>query len=182
MQDGINNNATYALNNNWADSASIYYKNSAIKIEIDNWYQDKLINYQDKLASEYYCGESHANWNMGPDEGALYTDYVPTFKCEATDFNHLLNIGLLTYDEVVFSGGYWDLENDSYYLASGSSSWTMSPAGYIGGMAYSWGFKSSRSVYPTTTNENISLRPVINLKTNQKITGNGTSTNPYVIE
>ena len=48
-----------------------------------------------------------------------YNKYTPDFKC-SSDGNGkgLVNasVGLLTYDEVVYAGGYYRQSNSNYYL------------------------------------------------------------------
>ena len=42
----------------------------------------------------------------------------------------LPKVGLITYDEVIYAGGYYNKSNSSYYLYNGTYTvWTMSPSG-----------------------------------------------------
>ena len=119
---------------------------------------------------------------------------TPTLECsqessdlftvnESSKGNHELMypIGLITADEVVLAGGFGGTVNQSYYLYTGQTSWTMSP---------SW-FNNSASVFYVHSNGNLSnwgvnntygVRPVINLDANVTLSGSGTSDDPYVVE
>ena len=97
------------------------------------------------------------------------------------------NIGLLTYDEVVYAGGYYSKANMDYYLYNSAISWwTMSPGGFMvsekyGDSARVWVVFTGGigSIAPV---DNYTLRPVINLNSDVTATGLGTSEKPYAIQ
>ena len=99
--------------------------------------------------------------------------------------NHKLTypIGLITADEVVLAGGFGGSSNSSYYLHTGQYYWIMSPSS-----ADSDGWANVFHVYSTGglgyffVHATYGVRPVINLKADVTITGEGTSTDPYVVE
>ena len=89
-------------------------------------------------------------------------------------------IGLLSLDEAMLAGGF--LNNNSYYLYTGSNWWLMTPLDYYGlnghiasvndlGRAYGW----------TTLTSEAGVKPVINLKPGSLKRGNGTITEPYEV-
>ncbi len=99
-------------------------------------------------------------------------------------------IGLITADEVAFAGGVSGKLNSGYWLYTGQTYWTMSPAYfssyysnvdvfYVNDGGY---FDCNHSVSYT-----FGLRPVINLKTDTTFSfekadePKGTSTNPYIV-
>ena len=96
------------------------------------------------------------------------------------------SIGLLTYDEAVYAGGYFHQSNSSnYYLNNGSKNfWTMSPAAFES-RAYAYIVEGSSSGMINNYHVNygtcICLRPVINLKSDVQAAGVGTANDPYVI-
>ena len=118
----------------------------------------------------------------------------PTFNCSDEDLyttsgssqgNKALQypIGLITADEVVYAGLAWNLSNSSNYLYTNTSQnyWTMSPSHYSGG-AYVFVVGADGGLYDILLINTNGVRPVINLKANVTISsGNGTSSNPYVI-
>ena len=90
-------------------------------------------------------------------------------------------IGLITADEVVFAGGFGGTNNSNYYLNTGQYYWTMSP--------YSFGSSGDARVFVVAlasltdyrVNAATGVRPVINLKADVRLTGDGTSSSPYVV-
>ncbi len=76
--------------------------------------------------------------------------------------------------------------NKLSYAYSSQNYWTMSPAYYEYGpvVANIWSQNGTGYLYPWTwSNYGLGVRPVINLKSDVKITGGiGTSNDPYVID
>ncbi len=90
-------------------------------------------------------------------------------------------VGMLTEDEMVLAGGVAELGTYSY-LNSYSYYWSLSPKQYnsSGAVAFCWNTYRNRSEFVGAFR---GLRPAISLKSStQVISGNGTVTNPYVIE
>ena len=105
------------------------------------------------------------------------------------------SIGLISLDEAVFAGhaaSYYDRlfeppKNVNGYLSTTKGYWTMTPSMY----AHLFGFYSARSLNydlgtcagETYTSSNLSegLKPVINIRSDAKITGTGTMTDPYLV-
>ena len=194
MQDGINNNATYAFNLKYSNYTYMYYTNSEAKTTLENWYQTN-IGSKSNLASkvvtvDYYCEQAKVKF-LGDTSGnatmSVYTSYTPNFKCETDGNGKGLvneNIGLLTYDEVVYAGGYFNVQNISYYLTNSLITWwSMSPAGFSTTHSNVW-FVDGNGMFNDYTTSNIyALRPVINLKSDIQISdGDGTKDNPFVVE
>ena len=192
MQDGINNNANYAFNSNYKDYIYMYYSNSEIKSTLENWYQTN-IGSKTNLASKvvnggYYCEQAKVKYNDSATGGnsimTTYTSYNPTFNC-STDGNEkgIVNasIGLLTYEEVLYAGGYYKQTNNTYYLYNGSiTSWLMSPSsGYY---SFSWLISTSGNIDNAIAYANRGLRPVLVLNADIHASGTGTSSDPFVVE
>jgi hypothetical protein len=110
-------------------------------------------------------------------------------------------IGLLTADEVAFAGGKYNVTNSTYYLMKNATSyswWTLSPfdltcSGWSSCKDTAYGFVvyNNGALLSHTSGTYISsyvagadgLRPAISLVSTAKIIGgDGTSTNPYVID
>jgi hypothetical protein len=97
-------------------------------------------------------------------------------------------IGLLTIDEVAYAGRINGSGNSTYYLyrnASSDSWWTLSPYDY----SISQYDKTTRVWYVSlsggigSTDNSLAIRPAVSLVSNVKISsGDGTSTNPFVID
>ncbi len=204
MQNGINNNQAYAFNSKYDDYSYMYYSNSEAKTALENWYNTNIENNEtyskQVVTGAYFCEQAKVKYNSNYTSGAatmtVYTSYTPNFKCE-TDGNGKgivnSNIGLITYDEAVYAGGYFLQSNNNYYLyTTPSLSWTMSPSGVydyisnVGDIAiyfsgdigdhYISYDHDSTGKYPNI------LRPVINLKSDTQISGLGTVDDPYVVK
>ncbi len=135
----------------------------------------------------------------------LVTTKTPSLKCglkndsftitESTKGNGKLTnpIGLLTADEITFAGGVYENDNKNYYLYKNSEGgwWTSSPAyiewgesrvfavnsNYYGGISvYYSGYFANGYV-----GDAAGLRPAVTLKSTTKITGLGTSSNPFKV-
>ena len=106
-------------------------------------------------------------------------------------------IGLITADELIFAGYYLDEEdnnNQNVYLNENATSndwWTMSPASFelfkkkeghsIFIVSQAYGISESYP-YSIESNDNpVAIRPVIALVPTVKVTGTGTSEDPYVV-
>ena len=132
-------------------------KNSSIaKEKVDEWYQNNLIDYTDKIDGNVgFCGDRTPSSDSTTINGTestggastyfpayirLRTNKGPTFECMndsdlyttsgSTQGNKALTypIGLITADEVAYAGGVYGLNNDKYYLYSDINYWTISPS------------------------------------------------------
>ena len=194
MQDGINSNTNYRFNLNYYEYSSMYYSNSHVKSSLENWYQTNIGNKTD-LASivasgNYYCEQANAkydsSWTSGSTTMTLYSSYTPDFKCTADgNGKGLVNasVGLLSYDEMVYAGGYYGKSNNNYYLYNKNTYfWTMSPAGFSGSISYVWYVYTTGNINYFSVGDNNRLRAVLNIKADTEISkGIGASSDPYVI-
>ena len=92
-------------------------------------------------------------------------------------------VGLLTADEIAFSGSVFSINNLSTYLEenAGISWWSLSPSIFDGDSARGWSMGSG-SLYNYYVYYNYGLRPAVSLISSTSITGNGTSEDPYVVK
>ena len=197
MQDGINNNDTYKFNSNNNNYTNMYYSNSEAKTVLENWYQINVESKDDLIknivSGNYYCEQIkvkyHSSYTTGQSSVPIYQEYEPNFKCE-TDGNGKgmvnSNVGLITYDEMVYTGGYYYIENNKYFLFNGFYSWTMSPSGVAATSGTKvWGIYDhdianvKNGCYVSSS---LTLRPVINIKSDVKASGTGTNSDPFVVE
>ena len=195
MQDGINSNANIAFNSKYDNYSYMYYTNSQAKTQLESWYQTNIGSKADlakNVASgAYYCEQAKAkygdNYTSGNATMTTYNKYTPDFKC-SSDGNGKgvvnASVGLLSYDEVVYAGGYYNKENNKYYLYNSSIAWwTMSPANFSGSNLSVWIVNSTGNINYYLVNNTRRLRPVINLTANTQISdGDGTKENPFVIQ
>ena len=193
MQDGINNNTSYAFNSNSNNYTYMYYTNSQAKTTLENWYQTNIgskTNLAKNVASgAYYCEQAKAkysdSWTSGSATMTTYNKYIPDFKC-SSDGNGkgLVNasVGLLSYDEVVYAGGYYNQNNSNYYLNNPAIYWwTMSPTGLSGSRSFVWNVGPTGNIGSDFVTYTRRLRAVLNLNADTLVTGDGTSSDPFVI-
>ena len=177
--------------------------NSPIKTIIDNWYSSNLASYADKISKEAgFCGDRElqsGSWSStGSHNYAGYGRLVansssvnPTFKCSNSNDLYTTSssskgnkklanpIGLITADEVVMGGLPWSGSTTSNYLYTGQHYWTMSPSGYPNARVFV--VDSGGSLNFSSVNITRGVRPVINLSADVKVTGSGTSSDPFVV-
>ena len=172
----------------------MYYSNSdTAKPSVEAWYKVNIFNkgYDSYVATGTFCEQAKVrlstNYAGGNATMDVYYSYLPNFKC-ATDGNGkgIINskVGLITYDEVIYAGGYRDKINLKYYLCNGSYHiWTMSPAGFGYNDAIVWVFmdRGYGNYGSVRASVDTGFRPVINLNASVTATGTGTSEDPYVI-
>ena len=94
-------------------------------------------------------------------------------------------IGLITADEVAFAGGSYRQTNEQYYLKISGEYLTMTPSYYYPSIRRNviYMVGSTGMLAETYTSTSKRVKPVINLNSNVKIMrGEGTPTNPYIIE
>ena len=195
MANGINSNANIAFNSNYNNYTYMYYTNSQVKSTLESWYQTNIgskTNLTSKVASgAYYCEHAKAKYGDSATSGSAtmttYSKYTPDFKCSSDGNNKGVvnaSVGLLSYDEVVYAGGYYGQNNNNYYLYNNTNFWTMSPAGFAYG-SYSrvWSVNTSGLIDYYSVDVTFAVRPVLNLTANTQISdGNGTKENPFIVE
>ena len=193
MANGINSNANIVFNSSYNNYSYMYYTNSQVKSTLESWYQTNIGSKSDlasKVASgNYYCEQAKAKYGDGATSGSAtmttYASYAPDFKCSSDGNNKGVvnaSVGLLSYDEVVYAGGYYGKSNNSYYLYNNTYFWTMSPAGFSGSYATVWFVYTAGSINFHYVRNAYVVRPVIILTADTLATGSGTSSDPFVIE
>ena len=196
MQDGINSNANIAFNSNYNNYSYMYYTNSNAKTQLESWYQTNIgskTNLASKVATgAYYCEQAKAKYDSSYTSGSaamtLYSSYTPDFKC-TTDGNGkgIVNasVGLLSYDEVVYAGGYYGAYaiygNTKYYLYNKRSFFTMTPAGVNNTTSEVFYVTGSGNMNADSVYFSEELTPVINFLPTISVTGTGTSSDPFVV-
>ena len=183
---------------------------STIKSTIDSWYKMNII---DKGYSSYvssttgFCGDR--TLSSGDGISALsysyfgahkrYENQSPIFTCPdssrdlytTTDSNIgnkslTYPVGLITYDELVFAGMDYDHINKLTWVFSSKNYWNMTPSRFLAanGVAEEWIQNSMGFIFSGGwVNDTFGVRPVINLKSDVKITGGtGTANDPFVVD
>ena len=170
--------------------------NSTIMGVLETWYNSKLASYADDIDTNVgFCSDrnmaSGYSWSSQPSSAIYYAAYGrlvqsssnvnPSYKCSNTSDILKIPIGLITADEVVMAGLSWNGSTTSNYLYTGQHYWTMSPY-YFGASVFAV-YSSGYLRWSNVNNAAPGVRPVVNLKADTIISsGDGTSSNPYVVE
>ena len=198
----------YNLKDNEPKYTGYTYDNgtdSFIKRKIDTWYNNTLgknSNYDSMVVLGRFCSDSSGYQDgrvFGSDYafasmvrlGQFETNFVnsnaPTFMCPVTSESYggsyRLKAGLITADELVFSGENFYVEVNSY-LNSGESNywyWSMTSFDLNHGGGDVWTIGSDLEANAVDYEDFV--RPVINVVTNNyKLNGNGTMEKPYTLQ
>ena len=193
---------------------------STILTDLETWYTKYLESYADKIADTTWCNDKNnitdLTFNPNQADGASPTGlgygknktyYAavrrlkqangspggsgPSLKCNGNLSKITNKIGLLTADEVAFSGATANTYNQSIYLQENTENqpwWLMTPYDYDydfdSGSAYSYYIdKGSLGQFPVALGVNNYLRPAISLVSDIEISGGtGTSEDPYIVK
>ena len=184
---------------------------STIKGVLDDWYNNNLKSYADKISTEAgFCGdrepstdESTSNGQGGTGTTVTYyggyirliTNKKPNLKCKndvdlytvsgSSKGNEALSnpIGLITADEAAMAGAVYKEVNEYFYLFSGLVSWTFTPANsFSTGNALEFRMGTDGLLGNSGVGYVGGIRPVINLASDIELTGSGTSNDPYVVK
>ena len=182
---------------------------STVKLLVDDWYKVNVYdnNYNDFVSiSGGFCGDRETTGNGVSKTVTTYFEGYnrhsinkAIFKCsnlnrdlyttndsERGNKSLTYPVGLITYDELVYAGLDGKHLNKLSWIYSGSSGsyWTMTPAMFYNVSAHSQVMIFANYINAWNwINSYRAVRPVINLKSDVKITGGiGTSNDPYVID
>ena len=185
---------------------------STIKGKIDSWYVENIQNKQDSdgvsyssyLSDEIFCNDRSLSSGDGYSisKTTIFSPYYrvlnqkkPSLFCtqQADKFtvstekgNGALTypVGLITIDEAAFAGGVYLSANSKYYLYTGQTYWTMSPATFASSHAYAsvWCVRLTGYLSALWFTTSVGVRPVVNLSSDILITGgDGMKNNPYTV-
>ena len=110
----------------------------------------------------------------------------PSLKCNGELSKITSKVGLITADELALAGYAYDQNNTTTYLQENASNnfwWSLSPESFSGSYADVWEVGSSDGrfflgdVYAFD-----GVRPSISLKPSTNVTGDGTSSSPFVVK
>ena len=185
---------------------------STIKTTVDNWYKTNIADkgYSSYVSNAVgFCGDRTLSKRANGDGvqtdknsgfGASDRNYSQTeiFTCpnkerdlytttDSSIGNKALTypVGLITYDELVFAGIDSRHANKLSWAYSTTNYWTMSPSYFYatGGTASEWFQDSGGYFNSNLVGAGYGARPVINLKSDVKITeGIGTANDPFIVE
>ena len=183
---------------------------STILKNLETWYTNNLKTYADAIADTVWCNDKTATdksydpggWNpnsLGYGTNATYYGATqrlvsksnsaggtgPSLKCNGELSKINSKVGLITADELAYAGYAVGTGNTTTYLQENATDtywWSLSPYAFSGGNAYVW---SVRGGYGAFSNRSVDytngVRPSISLKSTTNVTGEGTSSSPYII-
>ena len=111
----------------------------------------------------------------------------PSLKCNGELSKITSKVGLITADELALAGYAYMLENTTTYLQENATAtdtwwWSLSPFVFRNGSARVWYvYGSDGSFVRTRVNNAGGVRPSISLKSTTNVTGEGTSSSPFII-
>lgn len=189
LPEGINNNQKYeyhpeyqsneVLNRSdiikyYLDGSSIGNSNTAVNI-LHQWYNEKLSNYSSNIKKTDFCQEK-----------IQFNNDVATFKCPTGDtFND--TIAILNIYEAIHMGFYPRLTSNKAFITFDQSSLLLNHV-LTNGDVVAQNAMRDNSIQETASYHRSGgyvtkyrLNPVISLTSDVMATGDGTVSNPYVI-
>ena len=178
---------------------------SNVKNILDDWYKTNISakNLDKYISDNGFCNDRSTSYfndlNNFQWQSLYRTAYSnPTFKCpnieedlftlkDSSIGNKSLTypVGLVTTDELMFSGLSMNKMNKLAYLYSANSFWTMSPYTFNSTVPATYNICSTSSgfIAEAYIKGSNGIRPVINLKADVEISGGiGTINDPYIIK
>ena len=173
--------------------------------------KNNLKNYEKVIADTVWCNDktnvtdtSYDPWSITPN-GLGYAKNVtyygatkrlvgtsgsaggtgPSLKCNGELSKINSKVGLITADELAFAGYAYNIGNTTTYLQENATNtywWSLSPYGFDVGSAGVWGVNGSAGYFDNyNVRGTYGVRPLISLKSTTNVTGEGTSSAPYII-
>lgn len=175
---------------------------SAIKIEIDNWFNENFKDVHNYISNTtIFCNDrsmhkfvikgvlfdknGYAKTNTGyydinrKSYDYICSNYKDRFSVSGENTNRTLNasIGLITYNEYMLSKD----TNGNTFLNANKKYWTMTPAYFNGSNAYNY-VVNNNTLTAERVDNTVGIRPVITILKDTIInSGDGSTTNPYMI-
>lgn len=180
------------------EATHVNTNDSTIKTVVDNWYQTNLVSYSSYLdINSGFCNDRLPfTTTAGTTEGQginntvnyyaarirLVTNKTPSMKCTLKNDLLEISVGLITADEISYAGGLFGISNSNFYLYTGNYYWTISPYRFNSGYVNVFLSDNSWSLNAGNVRGIYGVRPVINIRSDVTITGDGTISNPYAVE
>ena len=185
--------------------------NSTILTNLEAWYNDNLSTYEKVIDDTVWCNDktnvtdtTFDPWDRTPNGlgyGANKTYYGatqrlvntsgsaggtgPSLKCNGELSKINSKVGLITADELALAGYAYAKNNTTTYLQENATDtwwWSLSPDYFNGASAYVWIVDGSLGNFGyINVNGPFGVRPSISLKSTTNVTGNGTSSSPFII-
>ncbi len=183
---------------------------STIKSSLEAWYENNILEtiYEKYIVDTLFCNDRQFRNELGGaatgtgfgTSSTIYGSYyrlttkkVPTYICAIkndrfTTYDTIIGngdltypVGLLTADELYFAGYLNNQYTNDNFLYLSDTYFTISPGRY-NNKAYIYAQNNLGGVSPVASSGSFTLRPVINITSNVKVTGTGTLLDPYIVE
>ena len=109
----------------------------------------------------------------------------PSLKCNGELSEITSKVGLITADELALAGYAWNMGNTTTYLQENATDtywWSLSPNFFSGDYAFVWNVRGSDGYFDNNdVGNSFGVRPSISLKSTTSVTGEGTSSSPFII-
>ena len=185
--------------------------NSTILNNLETWYNNNLTAYESVIDDTVWCNDktnvtdtTFNPWlDVGNATGLGYgtnTTYYgttqrlydadrtgPSLKCNGELSKITSKIGLITADELAFAGHVVFGRYPTTYLEENATDtfwWSLSPDAFSDGYAYVWVVSYNLGLTRACDYKDYtgSVRPSISLKPSTNVTGDGTSSSPFVVK
>ena len=184
--------------------------NSTILTNLETWYNNDLKTYESVIADTVWCNDktnvkdtTFDPWSRNPNGRGYGTNATyygatqrlvsasgsaggtgPSLKCNGELSKINSKVGLITADELALAGYAYAQNNTTTYLQENATDtywWSLSPYYYIG-RADVWGVSGSNGGFHNGYGFGArGVRPSISLKSTINVTGDGTSSSPFII-
>ena len=185
--------------------------NSTILTNLETWYTNNLKTYADAIADTVWCNDKTNvtdttydpyGWNPNGFGYAKNTTYYgatqrlvsavtsaggtgPSLKCNGELSKINSKVGLITADELAYAGYAYRQNNTTTYLQENATDtwwWSLSPSYFNGSYAFVWFVNGSNGYFSfNSVDSTVGVRPSISLKSTTNVTGEGTSSSPFII-
>ena len=184
---------------------------STILTNLETWYTNNLKTYESVIDDNVWCNDktnvtdtSYDPWSITPN-GRGYAKNVtyygatqrlvstsdsaggtgPSLKCNGELSKINSKVGLITADELALAGYAYGQNNTTTYLQENATDtywWSLSPFVFGNGSAGVWSVLGSNGYFDSDSVRNAGgVRPSISLKSTTNVTGEGTSSSPFII-
>ena len=119
----------------------------------------------------------------GGKYGGIAGGTGPSLKCNGELSKITSKVGLITADELALAGCTYAKKNTTTYLQENATDtpwWSLSPSDFGGGSAGVWNVIDG-SLIGFNVSNTYGVRPSISLKPTTNVTGEGTSSSPFII-
>ena len=184
---------------------------STILTNLETWYTNNLKTYESVIDDNVWCNDktnvtdtSYDPWSITPN-GRGYAKNVtyygvthrlvntngnaggtgPSLKCNGELSKITSKVGLITADELAYAGYAIGTGNTTTYLQENATDtywWSLSPGSFNGYTANVWFVGGGSGDFDYRyVDATYGVRPSISLKSMTNVTGDGTSSSPFII-